>query len=846
MAERPPLSAFLRKQKEEEVDVKVLRGKQGDKGDSPTKEELVSLITPLIPEPKDGKTPSKQELLSLIKPLIPDPIKGDDGITPSLEELEAIVLSLIPEVEIPELAPKDLIEKINKAKTAKISRARVEGMDELEGLAKSANKNVQNILSLGGSRQTIIKNNGSLTGTGVTTINFTGGTVTKVGNGEEITVPLGGTGGGQVNSVVAGTNVTVDSTDPANPIVSSTGGGSPSIGGTITSGTTGSILFVNPTATIAQDNANFFWDETNKRLGIGTSTPVSNLDILGSFPGFKVRNTSTAQFSGAGFFLSNTASTMGNEAGVTFYAGINDVSATKGFFSIDKTNVAGGGTGHLVLFDLDANTTTLSNLTSNGIVTTSGGTGLLSVTGTTGSGNVVLATSPTLVTPVLGTPASGVATNLTGTAAGLTAGTVTTNANLTGPITSVGNATTITNSVNLPASPTTTTQAPGDNSTKIATTAYVAAALLGQDFKEAAKYATTGALPAILYANGSSGVGATLTGVSVGALAVDSASPSVNDRILVKNQVSTFQNGIYTVTATGSGIAVFVLTRSTDFNQSFEIDAGDSVFVTSGTLNSTTTWAYNAGDAPTIGTDPITFAQTAGQGSFTAGNGIAITGTSIAIDTSVTVDKTTAQTLTNKTLTSPLITGGGAGVGTLSYNTSANSTTLVFPSQNGGSIILVGQTTVDTLTNKTLTTPIITSISNSGTITIPTGTDTLVARATTDTLTNKRITNRVVVAADATSITPNSDNADITQQTNTQAGGTLTINADGGTPTNGQGWILKIKSTNVQTFAWNGVFVGGTTALPTATTGSGKIDYFPFIYDTLNSKWDYVQGNAGF
>lgn len=52
-------------------------------------------------------------------------------------------------------------------------------------------------------------------------------------------------------------------------------------------------------------------------------------------------------------------------------------------------------------------------------------------------------TSPVLVTPALGTPTSGVATNLTGTAAGLTAGNVTTNANLTGVITSVGNATSI-------------------------------------------------------------------------------------------------------------------------------------------------------------------------------------------------------------------------------------------------------------------------------------------------------------------------------------------------------------------------------------------------------------------
>lgn len=64
-------------------------------------------------------------------------------------------------------------------------------------------------------------------------------------------------------------------------------------------------------------------------------------------------------------------------------------------------------------------------------------------TGATGTGNLVFGTSPTFVAPALGTPASGVATNLSGTAAGLTAGGVTTNANLTGPITSSGNATSI-------------------------------------------------------------------------------------------------------------------------------------------------------------------------------------------------------------------------------------------------------------------------------------------------------------------------------------------------------------------------------------------------------------------
>jgi len=68
---------------------------------------------------------------------------------------------------------------------------------------------------------------------------------------------------------------------------------------------------------------------------------------------------------------------------------------------------------------------------------------LAAVTDETGTGAAVFATSPTLVTPALGTPSALVGTNITGTAAGLTAGAVTTNANLTGPITSVGNATSI-------------------------------------------------------------------------------------------------------------------------------------------------------------------------------------------------------------------------------------------------------------------------------------------------------------------------------------------------------------------------------------------------------------------
>jgi hypothetical protein len=94
----------------------------------------------------------------------------------------------------------------------------------------------------------------------------------------------------------------------------------------------------------------------------------------------------------------------------------------------------------------------------------------------------------------------------------------------------------------------------------------------------------------------------------------------------------------------------------------------------------------------------------------TAGTGISVTsGTgpipSVAIDTTITVDKTTAQTLTNKTLTSPIIS----------------------------------------------------SISNTGTLTLPTSTDTLVGRATTDTLTNKTLTSPALTTPTISTLTTNGD-----------------------------------------------------------------------------------------
>jgi len=103
-----------------------------------------------------------------------------------------------------------------------------------------------------------------------------------------------------------------------------------------------------------------------------------------------------------------------------------------------------------------------------------------------------------------------------------------------------------------------------------------------------------------------------------------------------------------------------------------------------------------------------------------------------------------------------------------------------------------------------------------------------------------RTTKRIVTVATATSITPNADTSDVTNQINTQTAGTLTINAPTGSPTDGQEWTLRIDSLNVQTFSWNAIFLGGTLALPTATTGANDIDYYRFMYYTADAKWHFM------
>ena len=184
-----------------------------------------------------------------------------------------------------------------------------------------------------------------------------------------------------------------------------------------------------------------------------------------------------------------------------------------------------------------------------------------------------------------------------------------------------------------------------------ATKEYVDATAQGLHVHTAVRLATAAALPAYTYNNGTSGVGATITGTASGALTVDGTLVAVSDRILVKDEVDANApyNGVYVVTATGGEATSYVLTRAADLNQGAEFP-GAFEFVTSGTANADNGYVCVTEPPVTVGTTPIEFVQFSGAGQITAGTGLTKTGntinagagTGIVVNTdTIAVDRTT-------------------------------------------------------------------------------------------------------------------------------------------------------------------------------------------------------------
>lgn len=112
----------------------------------------------------------------------------------------------------------------------------------------------------------------------------------------------------------------------------------------------------------------------------------------------------------------------------------------------------------------------------------------------------------------------------------------------------------------------------------------------------------------VVYDNGTLGVGATLTNAGTQeTFSVDSVTFAVGSRVLIKDQLSTFQNGIYTVSILGSASTNWVLTRATDYDQAADIIEDQVILVNSGTNNGSKAFQEASPGLFVIGTSPITF-----------------------------------------------------------------------------------------------------------------------------------------------------------------------------------------------------------------------------------------------
>ena len=213
----------------------------------------------------------------------------------------------------------------------------------------------------------------------------------------------------------------------------------------------------------------------------------------------------------------------------------------------------------------------------------------------------------------------------------------------------------------------------GFSSQSLVKKAYVDSVTSGLSVKSPVKVATTGNLNAT-YNNGAG----TLTANSNFALSVDGVTVSVNDRILVKDQSTAAQNGFYKVTATGSGSAAFVLTRTPDADAASELVAGAFAFVEEGTANADNGYVLSTDGAVTLGTTAINFEQFSGAGQISAGDGLAKTGNSLSLNVDNSSLEINADTARVKALgvTNAMLAGSIANTKLSNSSVTINSNSL--------------------------------------------------------------------------------------------------------------------------------------------------------------------------
>ena len=222
-------------------------------------------------------------------------------------------------------------------------------------------------------------------------------------------------------------------------------------------------------------------------------------------------------------------------------------------------------------------------------------------------------------------------------------------------------------------------------STDAATKAYVDAQLQGLDVKQSVRVATT--------ANG------TLSSAFANNSTVDGVTLATNDRILIKDQSTGSENGIYTVNASGAP------TRATDFDANSEVTGGAFFFAEEGTTNADNGFVLTNDGAITVGTTALTFTQFSGAGQVIAGTALTKSGNTLNVavdDSSIEINsdalRVKASGITNAMLAGSIdltakVTGalpvgnGGTGLSSIAKGSVlvANSANTLSALDGGGS-----------------------------------------------------------------------------------------------------------------------------------------------------------------
>ena len=201
---------------------------------------------------------------------------------------------------------------------------------------------------------------------------------------------------------------------------------------------------------------------------------------------------------------------------------------------------------------------------------------------------------------------------------------------------------------------------------------YVDSVAAGLKWKQSVKAATTGD---ITLANEQ-----TIDGVALVA----------GNRVLVRAQADNTENGIYTVVDGGAW------TRTTDTDAGSELVSA-AVFVEQGTANADTAWVCTS-NAIVLETDPVVFSQFSGGSVYTWGYGLTNTGSTVNLDTTEAADLTTAQTLTNKTLTSPVLNTSISGTAFKDEDDLVSDSATSIPSQQSVKAYVDGKNRFETFT----------------------------------------------------------------------------------------------------------------------------------------------------